>query len=111
MIIYNVTVSVDMEVHEMWLAWMRNTHLPEVMATGLFLESRIARVLAEGDSGMTYAVQYTLTDMASYEHYRDKHAKRLQAESEKYYGGKAIAFRTLLEVVHTSPGAEIPASD
>jgi len=36
MIIYNVTVSVDNEVHEMWLAWMRNTHLPEVMATGYF---------------------------------------------------------------------------
>ena len=102
MIIYNVTVSVDTEVHEMWLAWMRNTHLPDVMATGLFLSSRICRVLSEEDSGATYAVQYTCTDMAAYERYRDEHAARLQAESEKYYGGKTIAFRTLLEVVHTA---------
>ena len=30
------------------------------------------------------------------------HAERLRAESEKYYGVKAVAFRTLLEVVHTA---------
>ncbi|HQV38555.1 MAG: DUF4286 family protein [Flavobacteriales bacterium] len=102
MIIYNVTVSVDNEVHEMWLAWMRNTHLPEVMATGHFQDARICRVLSEGDSGATYAIQYTCTDMAAYERYREEHAERLKAESEKYYGGKAIAFRTLLEVVHNA---------
>ena len=72
MIIYNVTVSVDNEVHEMWLAWMRNTHLPEVMATGHFQDARICRVLSEGDSGATYAIQYTCTDMAAYERYRDE---------------------------------------
>jgi hypothetical protein len=102
MIIYNVTVSVDLEVHGMWLAWMKHTHIPEVMATGLFLSSRICRVLSEGDSGATYAIQYSCADMATYERYRDQHAPRLQAESEKYYGGKATAFRTLLEVVHTA---------
>lgn len=102
MIIYNVTVSVDNEVHEMWLAWMRNTHLPAVMATGLFLDVRLCRVLSEGDSGATYAVQYSCKDMATYEAYLSGPAPRLQAESEKYYGGKALAFRTLMEVVHTA---------
>lgn len=102
MIIYNVTVSVDLEVHGMWLAWMKHTHIPQVMATGHFLEARICRVLSEGDSGATYAIQYTCADMAAYEAYRDLHSARLQAETEKYYGGKATAFRTLLEVMHTA---------
>jgi hypothetical protein len=102
MIIYNVTVNVDRDVHEMWLAWMRNTHLPDVMATGHFQEARICRVLSEGDSGVTYAVQYTCKDMADYERYIADHAERLRAESEKYYGVKAVAFRTLLEVLHTA---------
>lgn len=110
MIIYNVTVSVDNEVHEMWLAWMRNTHLPEVMATGHFLDARICRVLSEGDSGATYAIQYSCADMAAYEGYQADHAPRLKAESEKYYGGKAIAFRTLLEVVHTAEPLEKAAA-
>ena len=102
MIIYNITVNVDQEVHEMWLAWMRNTHLPDMMATGHFTDARICRVLSEGDSGVTYAVQYTCKDMVEYERYLEHHAGRLQAESEKYYGGRALAFRTLLEVVHTA---------
>lgn len=102
MIIYNVTVNVDQEVHEMWLAWMRNTHLPEVMATGHFMDARLCRVLSEGDTGVTYAVQYTCKDLAEYEKYVERHADRLRAESEKYYGVKAVAFRTLLEVIHTA---------
>ncbi|MCL4280671.1 MAG: DUF4286 family protein [Flavobacteriales bacterium] len=102
MIIYNVTVNVDQEVHEMWLAWMRNTHLPDVMATGHFLDARICRVLSVGDTGVTYAVQYTCKDLAEYELYSALHADRLRAESEKYYGVKAVAFRTLLEVIHTA---------
>ncbi|HMN05336.1 MAG TPA: DUF4286 family protein [Flavobacteriales bacterium] len=102
MIIYNVTVNVDKEVHEMWLAWMQHTHLPDVLATGHFQEARICRVLSEGDTGFTYAVQYTCKDMAEYEQYIEHHADRLRAESEKYYGVKAVAFRTLLEVIHTA---------
>lgn len=102
MIIYNVTVSVDTEVHEMWLAWMRNTHLPDVMSTGHFMDCRLCRVLTDDEQEVTYAVQYTCKDLAEYEKYANQHAKRLQAESQKYYGGKAMAFRTLLEVVHTA---------
>ncbi len=102
MIIYNVTVNVDSEVHEMWLAWMRNTHLPDVMATGHFTEARICRVISNGDSGVTYAVQYMCNDMAAYEAYIARHSERLRAESEKYYGVKAVSFRTLLEVLHTA---------
>ena len=101
MIIYNVTLNVDEDVHEEWLAWMKGTHIPKVMATGLFLDNRICRVLAD-DGGATYAVQYTCADLATYERYKAEHAPRLQAETQAHYGGKFVAFRTLLEVVHTA---------
>ncbi len=81
MIIYNVTINVDTDVHAEWLRWMKETHIPDVMATGLFLDSRICRVLADDEGGITYAVQYTCADMATYERYRDEHAPRLQAET------------------------------
>lgn len=99
MIIYNVTLNVDLEVHEEWVEWMRTVHIPEVMATGLFLDHRFCRVLADDDGGVTYAVQYTCADMATYERYRDEHAPRLQAGTQKQYGGRFVAFRTLLETV------------
>ena len=102
MIIYNVTINVDQAVHEEWLAWMKREHIPEVMATGLFLDNRICRVLAEDEGGITYAVQYTCADMATYERYRDQHAAALQARTHERYSGRFAAFRTLLEVLHTA---------
>ena len=102
MIIYNVTVNVDADVAEEWLQLMKAVPLPESMSTGLFLDNRICRVLAEEEGGFTYAIQYTAADMATYERYKAEHAPRLQAETQKHYGGKFVAFRTLLEVVHTA---------
>ena len=100
MIIYNVTVNIDADVHERWMDWMKEVHIPDVMATGLFLESRMLRVLADDEGGITYAIQYTAADMEHFERYRTEHAPRLQAETKKYFDGKFAAFRTLLEVVH-----------
>lgn len=74
MIIYNVTVSVDADIADEWLDWMRTTHIPDVMATGLFLDHRLCRVLNVEDEGRTFAIQYTLADMATYDRYAAEHA-------------------------------------
>ena len=100
MIIYNVTVSIDPDAHDAWLAWMKDEHIPRVMATKRFLSSRMHKVLAQDDGGVTYAIQYTATDMRQYERYRTEEAPRLQAEANERFGGRFHAFRTLLEVVH-----------
>jgi Domain of unknown function (DUF4286) len=99
MIIYNVTLNVDEDVAAQWLQWMLEVHIPDVMRTGMFLEYRLCRVLAEEQGGLTYAVQYTCKDMATYELYRDHYAPALQAETAKAFAGKFVAFRTLLEVI------------
>lgn len=99
MIIYNVTVNIDEDVSAEWLQWMREVHVPDVMKTGMFTESRICRVLAEEAGGYTYAIQYTCKEMSIYEKYRDEFAPLLQQETAKKFGGKFVAFRTLLEVI------------
>lgn len=101
MIVYNVTVNIDHDAHDAWMLWMRTIHIPEVMATGLFVESRMFRILAEDEGGITYAIQYTAPDMAAYERYRDLHAPRLQEAARQEFGGRFVAFRTLLEHVST----------
>ena len=47
MILYNITVSIDYNVHQEWLIWMKEVHIPDVMSTGLFLKSMIAKIHAE----------------------------------------------------------------
>lgn len=99
MIIYNVTVNIEDSIQDEWVEWMKNVHIPDVMKTGFFTESRFCRVLADEDTGTTYSIQYTCIDMPTLEEYYREHAPRLQEEHAKKYKDKFIAFRTLLEVV------------
>lgn len=100
MIIYNVTVNIDTDVHDEWLKWMLEKHIPDVLATGLFIESRMSKMLIEEESGgVTYSIQYTLESMDKMQEYEEKHASRLRDEHTKKYEGKFGAFRTMMEVV------------
>lgn len=99
MILYNVTVSIDPEIHENWLDWMRSTHIPQVMETGCFLESRISRVHGEEEGGMTFAITYLSPSKEIFEEYEQKYAPALQADHSAKYAGKFAAFRTTLSVL------------
>jgi hypothetical protein len=99
MYIYNVTINIDPAVHDEWLKYMQDEHIPDVMKTGFFTESRILKVLNVEDAGTTYSIQYTFKEMKDMEEYKEKHAPRLQKEVMDRYKDKFVAFRTLLEIV------------
>ena len=99
MIIYNVTVNVENEIKEEWLHWMKTIHIPEVMDTGHFVESKICKVLVNEEQGTTFSVQYTCKNMDEYSTYKQNHAPRLQKDHTEKYGSKCVAFRTLLQVL------------
>ena len=100
MIIYSVTVSIDQEVQAEWVQWMRDVHIPDVMATGYFLENRFAKVLlVDEEGGVTYSVQYLCKNMADLQQYQGSHAPRLQADVKAKFDRKFVAFRTVLETI------------
>lgn len=99
MIIYNVTVKIDNDIHEEWLQWMREIHIPEVMATGCFTKNELAKVLVDDTDGQTYSIQYRCSDRAQLDQYFEQHAPKLQQEHTDRYKEKFVAFRTLLELV------------
>ncbi len=99
MFIYNVTVNISTEIHEDWLQWMQEVHIPDVMTTGCFTWNRILKVLHVNDEGFTYTVQYGFKTMADIEHYSQNFAQKLQAEHKARFGEKYTAFRTLLEEI------------
>jgi len=60
MIIYNITTNIHESVHDQWLKWMQEKHIPEILATEKFSSARIVKVLVEEEmGGITYSVQYT----------------------------------------------------
>lgn len=98
-IFYNVTVNVSADVHDDWLVWLKGVHIPAVLSTGMFLRATLLRVHAFEQGGFTYAVQYVSPDMAHYERYLQDFAPAFRVQTEKRYGDKVVAFRTMLEVV------------
>lgn len=98
MILYNVTVNIDLDIEAEWLEWMRREHIPEVLSTGCFSEARMGLLLVKEDQGRTYTIQYSAPNMETYETYIREFAPALQAKTASRYGEKVLAFRSILSV-------------
>ena len=100
MIIYNVTVKVQTDATDAWVHWMKTEHMPDLMKTGLFTDCRLSRLLEQDEAeGITYAAQYFCDNIEQYNAYIDQHAEPLRNSAFKMFGGKFIAFRTVMEVL------------
>ena len=101
MIIYNVTTKVSWTIHDKWLQWTKDEHIPAMLKTGCFSETRLLRLLeTDEDEGPTYAVQYYAADLDHYQTYLRFHASILRKQSTQKWGDQLIAFRSLMEVLH-----------
>ena len=101
MIIYNVTCNVERNIANEWLDWMKSVHIPEVMETGCFIDFKILRLLGQEteDEGINYAIQYTVSDLDTLQHYRTIHGPSLMAKTLEKYGEQVLAYRSVLEVL------------
>ncbi len=99
MYIYNVTINIEENIHEKWLAWLKAEHIPAMLATGKFAKALLTRVIVEEEmGGLTYSVQYTTDSKATLQKYYDEDAEFMRAQSKPFVG-QFVAFRTELEVV------------
>ena len=99
MIIYNVTINIEQSAHKRWLQWMQNKHIADVLATGLFNNARLVKVLVEEDEGVTYSVQYFCDSREKLNEYYKNHAPKLRQDGLALFGDKMLAFRTELEIL------------
>jgi hypothetical protein len=99
MIVYSVTVNIEDDVHDEWLAWMKETHIPDVMNTGIFVQHRFLKLITYNPevTGQSYNIQYDCESMKDLHNYQTNHAPELQKEHTAKFEGKFVAFRTLLE--------------
>lgn len=100
MLIYNVTVTIDAAIEKEWSEWMRQTHIPDVMITGMFLSFRMGRLLShEHVESEIYTIQYLVKDMAHLQKYLEEFASALQQQHKDRFDGKYAVFRTVMELV------------
>ncbi len=100
MIVYNVTVKTEHAITAAWLQWMKEEHIPEIIATGCFTDARILRLLEVDDSeGPTHAVQYFAESRALYNRYIQQFSGEMRQKALDKWGNKFIAFRSVMQVV------------
>ena len=89
-LIYEVTAVVELEIAEGWERYMRERHIPDVLATGCFTGASLARA-----SGGRYLIRYQVATRADLERYLAQAAPTLRAEfAARYPGGVALTRET-----------------
>ncbi len=99
MLLYNETVKVSRAIEKEWLAWLREEHLPEVMARGKFTHHRLCRLLLDEPDGVTYAIQLFCPDFATFRRFEEEDAPALRDKAAERFGEEMVSFRTLMEVL------------
>jgi Domain of unknown function (DUF4286) len=105
MLLFNETITIDLSVHEDWLHWMRDTHIADIMATGLFVSYRLSRLLGhEHDDSEIYSLQLLVKHTAHLRQFNDQFAPELEKRLKSRFGGKYALFRTVMQVLESNEG-------
>ncbi|MTI20058.1 DUF4286 family protein [Fulvivirga sp. RKSG066] len=100
MVLYNVTVGIDKDIEAEWVEWIKEKHIPDVMATKMFVEYKMFKVLNQDEEeSISYSIQYFAKTIEDVVNYLDNHAPPLVREHRDRFLNKHVAFRTLLQQV------------
>ncbi|MBL7737823.1 MAG: DUF4286 family protein [Chitinophagaceae bacterium] len=100
MIVYNVTTKVEHGIAGAWLQWLKEEHIPELVATGCFTHAVILRLTETDETeGPTYAVQYHTQSKELYNRYIEIYADAMRKKATDKWGNRFISFRTVMTVV------------
>ena len=104
MVIYNVTTHVESSIEESWLNWMKEKHIPEMLATKKFKTAKIFKIINENDKGgISYAAQYQCDNKITLEQYLNDFAAKLREDSVNKFGDRILSFTTELELIEKQP--------
>jgi Domain of unknown function (DUF4286) len=100
MILYNVTVGIDNSIEEDWKKWMIEVHIPDVIATGQFIDHKFFKVLSHDEpNSSSFSIQYFAKSKENLQVYQENFADKLQQDHQEKFANKFVAFRTVLESV------------
>ena len=99
MIIFNDTVIIEEAIQQKWLKWIKEVHIPAVMATGHFKSYQVLNVIDSPNEGVTYCIQYRADSIADFNQFYSKHLHRLQEAHNQEFENQFVIFNTLMRTV------------
>ena len=101
MMVYNLTIQVDSSIHDAWLKWHNEEHIPGIMSSGQFTDYKFFRLLDQDvREGLTYITQFFSPSAAAYKKFSEEFAYLLQRKAHEKWGNLFVSFNTVMEVVH-----------
>jgi predicted nucleic-acid-binding protein len=100
MVIYNVTYALADGIHQEWLSWMRETHIREIIETGLYERYQLVKLLdINEEESATYAVQLYAETKAKHLEFMMEHETAFRLKSSRQWGNEVMSFGTLMQIV------------
>lgn len=96
MIIYEITAKVQKEFVETFEKFMREKHIPDLLATGYFVGAEVARF-----SENRYRIRYEAADKTSLDAYFNNDAKRLRDDFSGQFPEGVELSREILGVLQS----------
>lgn len=101
MFVYNSSIKINKEISLQWLQWQREEHIPEIMQTGLFTETKLFELLEPNEEeASTFVIQYFADSRENYNKYIKQFSNNFKQKAFKKWGDNFIAFTTFMKSVH-----------
>jgi Domain of unknown function (DUF4286) len=101
MIIYEVTTDVEPARIAAYEAYMRDTHIPDVLRTGCFVRASIAQSIPG-----RYRIRYVATDMDVLDRYLGEHSQQFRDDFAAHLGAEVKVSREVWsELQHWEGGS------
>ena len=92
MIAYEVTVDVDEALVERYITYMKQRHIPQILATRCFAHAELDRATAT-----RFRQRYLAASLADLELYLERHAPALRADFAREFPAGATLSREIWE--------------
>ena len=100
MFIFNTTYLVSDRVHDTWLKWVKEEHIPFMMNSTLFTQPQVARVITSAkEDGTSFSVQFHVRDMQTLKIWNKEFSLLFQNKCSDKFGSEVVFFTTVLELV------------
>lgn len=98
-VLYNITFKIDKHIESQWLTWMREVHIPEMMGTQCFIQSKMNKMLfIDEEDGVTYTIQYLCDNLKALQKFHATHANLFFEIHDNKFKSHYVSFQSVMEI-------------
>jgi len=99
--IFNITYLVSDKVHDSWLEWIREEHIPFMLGSEYFTQPQVARVITSAkEEGTSFSVQFHVHDMHTLKLWNKEYSLLFKENCSRKFGDEVLFFTTVLELIN-----------